>query len=834
MNIELFISNKLCDLGNSDLAITLKRQFLNPVELHTKDAQKSYDITLPATTTNNEIFGYKNVEEVGDKFRIYDNVKLYVGGVLILDGKFMLSEITRNGYKGNLGVPVRKTAKDIFGHTVMSEAGEWLINDFKGFESMSYYNQKENAECIFPLVLYGLLPKEEQGRGEYSDKDLIDSSVRLGLDDFPPSVNCIEMLKRIFNNQGYNLTGTALVDERLNNLYVSYKNPSDYQLNWGSHGIRLKGSWKHYDDTRFSPFESWYTTNSDKYQFNLNIFNSTNHNYEILENLGGNISEVSRARSRGITLNIPYSGLYKVELNSNANIGDTVKINDRRIGVTGGNLNTAPMEIHLVRNLDKMLDEIDFNNKFAYENIDQNLDRINAKFPKPHKVNFIDPKQDSNLLCGFAFGKHGSNDYRNPMNDDFCNPIAIKGGLSWDFQDGEGTSYRAYSAVESPSYVLVNGDETRDFQVELENTNTHTQRHSDKNASGEVKQVVWLEKGDRLDLLLSTTYREMNISYRGISDYSIDYDIKLTPFQHEIEWLTMNDDGSSREPMYWNDEPSFIEGQIDLMKALPSEIKINDWIENFCKAFNLDLHNTGDGFSLDLKDRGTVRNTSKIIDLDNKASVQHASNLPLNSPYSYELGFTVDADEEGYYSTQDNGGGTFIADSEASNTITQTSSFSYNWFKTIREDKGGDETIDLPVITDKEIWMNDYDYKEMMNKTYFDKVQRFWYKAGTRELNTNDNEKMINALVSNEYNGAKRQRLDYRDKPNSIMRNFFILLRNDKNYTVVQCYLTPEEYSNLDISLARFNGDMYNIAEIDGYDPSGRRPATLKLIRKIL
>ena len=91
------------------------------------------------------------------------------------------------------------------------------------------------------------------------------------------------------------------------------------------------------------------------------------------------------------------------------------------------------------------------------------------------------------------------------------------------------------------------------------------------------------------------------------------------------------------------------------------------------------------------------------------------------------------------------------------------------------------------------------------------------------------------ALVSSSLDSSNILRLDYKNQPNTILTTYFNLLTNNENcYTTVGCYLTPEEYSNINNSIIKFNGDLYYIAEIDGYDPLGRRKATLKLIRKIL
>ncbi|WP_160111158.1 hypothetical protein [Dysgonomonas sp. Marseille-P4361] len=233
------------------MGITLKRVLIKPSELNLKDARKSYDISLPATVRNNEIFNYANVEETQGKFRIYGDARLYVDGVLILDGKFRLSEITRDYYRGNLGVPAPLTVKDVFGETKMTEnAPLWLpLKDFATSvnEVNEAANNGETTKCIFPYVLYGLLPKNLIGNSDAStDRDLWDESVNIRMQDMPPSINVINMLKHIFQTRGYGLSGTALSDPRLNKLYMSYKDDENYVQPWNygdQMAIKIKGKW---------------------------------------------------------------------------------------------------------------------------------------------------------------------------------------------------------------------------------------------------------------------------------------------------------------------------------------------------------------------------------------------------------------------------------------------------------------------------------------------------------------------------------------------------------------------------------------------------------------
>lgn len=278
---------------------------------------------------------------------------------------------------------------------------------------------------------------------------------------------------------------------------------------------------------------------------------------------------------------------------------------------------------------------------------------------------------------------------------------------------------------------------------------------------------------------------------------------------------------------------------INLIKFLPTEQKINDWLDNFSKAFNLSLIQTGrNAFELNIKQARSIAKSSLIIDLHSKTNVElNRVNTSLNLPSAYEIGFIINKEEQGYIESGEDGGGNFLTGNTSSQPLKQMSNFSYNWLKEITyEDYPEDKKIMLPVITDKEIWAvaSSRDYLQMMQKTYTNNAQRFWYKGDNFSIRHywDGGDTLDFALVTN---STKSMELNYKDRPTSILKNYFtIFVNNNTNYTEVRCYLTPEEYSNINNSLIQLNGDLYYIAEIDGYDPLGKNKATLKLIRKVL
>lgn len=887
MNIELYIANRLCDLEKSDLSIRLKRQFINPSELNTKDAQKSYTISLPSTPTNDEIFRYSNVEETEGKFSIYPDARLYVNNILILEGKFRLTEITRDSYKGNLGVPAPLTAKDVFGEMKMNEAGEWLVEDFTGLESISEYNKKTNPKCIFPYALYSTLPYNLD-----NTNNLGQSPDKLEITDFPPSTNCIQLLKKLFEHTNYKLSGNALDDELLKNLYVSYRNPAEYQMPFNYKKVVLEGKWsnfyspgraerqckvlphpyaKRYEDTKGKDKD-----HQDHNFIACNLFQADNFTYRIIEDSSKQVKIISNNK---IEYKVPKNGLYKIKLDSHfsfrQNEISTITTEDRD-GAKNNivdykkykndykrDLKNVSLELKLVRSENESFDleKATMDNYF----IDFNKDYRERNYPDPNllphgtNTHFIDKSKNPYLISGFTWGRPTHDNYhsdkititenqetdnfhyfqipeyvnKNQPMDEACNIIAP---LYSEDSFSEGYPKTTISAIYSPGYVKNENEEKAKYKVDLINANNRVIANNRAlSGEGELSQIMWLNAGENITIL-TVMDRARDIDW---IHHDIYFTLEIEPFSSNQSWLTDKMDAttsSSKEPIDFLTPVDFLLDSMNLIKFQPSEIKIDDWISNFCKAFNLELLHTGKNqFELNIKNHnGLNKATSKVIDLDKKANVWHATNENMSLPSSYDLGFTINTSEQGYSKSFnkkeiEDGGGKFPTGSNEPKTIKQTSNFSYCWYETLP--KAGKQ---VPNLTEKEVWEPGKSEKEANAKKFFNSAQRFWYHTNnTQEVKLYGNTPVDLALVSNTYKGDKTLELNYEDKPNSIMRSYFMLLTNERNYTSVECYLSPEEYSDLGNSYIKFNGDLYIVAEADGYDPMGKSKTKLKLIKKM-
>lgn len=405
--------------------------------------------------------------------------------------------------------------------------------------------------------------------------------------------------------------------------------------------------------------------------------------------------------------------------------------------------------------------------------------------------------------------------------------------------------------IQIGSEDVIDWELTNKYKIDLDNAPANFARRGQFNdapadgnwyAQGSSNAVVWLNAGELITIASVSSegrYRRNGMhSTFGLASHEILYDLSIQPFRANADWLKVALNGNGTAAMDWNDPVNFDTDSINLVGFLSADVKTDDFIDNFCKAFNLRLSQLdADTFSLDVKQSKTAV-SNQYINLDKIASVRDRVNTPLGLPSLYKIGFTVDVEEEGYVVSGDDGGGQFETGVTEENVVEQKSNFSYNWFKEItKTETGGDVVIPLAVISKADVWATTMPYPEAMRKRYTDQPTRFWYFAGllndlgaTFEFNGDD---IHIARVSNEIPALSI--LNYKNQRYTILDNYFtILINGSSHYTELEGFLTAQQYEQLDGSiLAMFNGDLYYIAELGGYDPAAKNKTKIKLIRKI-
>lgn len=678
--------------------------------------------------------------------------------------------------------------------------------------------------------------------------------------------------------------------------------------NYGYHGrIRLKGEWSNVSNRRLGVDQlerGVYETSQDDGAelYACDLFDCNNTAITEKDDPGGNVlySEVTDSNNRTwarTQIKIPATGYYKIRLTVNTRLERADAAWDDVTGIRFAGALGSRSGYDYMRSAVKLLRDRktgDFgisssrmDGTLYKDNLPQNNVGDMIKYmpayrgPESGSVVFVDLVQNENHVAGFQCGKRDSDDViPDPtpntsggymLDDNTAKVTAAKPAVSWDRSRTGDTRNRL--AINSPGYnkCALPGDSaegsgdtfvwkrTNRYACDILNApDSYIKRgyfdgvaaDEKYNSEGELNCVVWLEAGELLTLADVSDIGEMRYNlfrYRGWVSKTVSFELNITPFRTEAEWFKIDESGTQipNAVMNWNDTVNFDTDSIDLVKFLPADMKTDDFIDNFCKAFNLQITQADENtFSLNVKQtRAAVSNL--FINLDNLASVRNRSNTPLGLPSLYKLGFTVDREEEGYVesidpqtNTGDDGGGEYRTGVTGGAVIEQKSSFSYNWFKDITYTVGGSNIVfPLAVISKHEVWTGELSYPDAMQKRYPNQALRFWYYDGllndTGATFKFNHRNLKIAKVSGELPGLSI--LNYKNKKLTILDNYFTLLINgSSHYTEVEGYLTPVQYEALNGAImAMFNGDLYYVAELMGYDPMGRNKTKIKLIRKI-
>lgn len=248
--IEIYIDNKLVDLG--DKSIVLQKEFTDEVENIPTEVEYSYTISLPTTMNNKEIFSFADTFDVSEKFKRLYNAELYVDGVLILNGKFKMTSIERDSYKGNIYSPKRQTISEILGDKNMSEIAPHMkpMNNLADFSNTNtnicnlatigdkyelWKLQWKDTPSVFdnhvvyPYMLYSLPPhvlEETPIDQSIYEQNLQYGKHNINEDNVFPAFNVVSVLKDMFKSEGYNLVGNVIdgnMKDFFNGLYQTFQ-----------------------------------------------------------------------------------------------------------------------------------------------------------------------------------------------------------------------------------------------------------------------------------------------------------------------------------------------------------------------------------------------------------------------------------------------------------------------------------------------------------------------------------------------------------------------------------------------------------------------------------
>lgn len=496
-----------------------------------------------------------------------------------------------------------------------------------------------------------------------------------------------------------------------------------------------------------------------------------------------------------------------------------------------------------------------------------NVGYIMPSFPSNNIMGY-DPSVSPIFICGFtSMGNE---------NDGGCAAV-IKNGYSWSPM----TSEKYYSFYVQDGYYKAkttigsDGLPTWDYQM----TPPHTQSKYEGNhgnnqcngitmnyftynnytINGKIQCIVKLNKGDKLQLLgVQRNYEHDydQINYKVESEYHLMIEAYSPKSYDELMWAHYN----------WNDESQF-DKNLNLANFFNKEKKVSEWIQNAADAFNLEFIQDGNSVEINTKKKYSFGKTA--VDIDDRVNSKDAESSKIDYPRTMAVKYKIDKDEWGFErSAVANAGGdetildrdgwekyadsgytviTLNDDTYVTSKSEKSLQFAYTWywdFNWYEVDADGQQNpyrdpvvLNIPCISKFEYMVDGYGYDEAMKHDGYGLAQRFWYRPTPTECfvytETYPKERISIYTTANKYNEVN---LSYKDSERSLLSEYFnISAYLSSNYVTVDVYLTPIEYNRLrNGALCRFDKDLYEVVEIEGFDATGGEPTTLKLMKRTI
>lgn len=233
--LDLYINGSHADTPTG-FSLRMNRTVSDPSRINGGSAEYSFSFNLPASPANNVIFGFANALPSQGKFMKRYSAKVMTGGKKIFDGDLTLTafDAVSQEYTCNLVSIKVNTVEDIFGDMTLKDL-EWYI-PYEGGPTINSLNADSSSEVCFPLVAYGVFEKDpvfsDEVADDYTDRLILDDTVRWYHETFYPSMNVLSLVRRLFAQKGYTLQGDVLDDEVLRNMYCSVSLANDQPLEY--------------------------------------------------------------------------------------------------------------------------------------------------------------------------------------------------------------------------------------------------------------------------------------------------------------------------------------------------------------------------------------------------------------------------------------------------------------------------------------------------------------------------------------------------------------------------------------------------------------------------
>lgn len=429
----------------------------------------------------------------------------------------------------------------------------------------------------------------------------------------------------------------------------------------------------------------------------------------------------------------------------------------------------------------------------------------------------------------------------------------IKNGYSWS--NASSIENKVMANVSGLTAVMVNGSKkptnygANTYPNAPANRYTSFDKEIGRGFSGETYCLVWLEKNDRVEPVV------IQRDFGDTQKYDVDVTLDLT-----IEAFSDRSNYQLRADNIGYNSPIEFPSQLNLCNFTNQETKVSDWINNVLTAFNLELSIEGNIATIDINKSIRNSNITYAVDLNDRVSPYECESQYIDYPKELSVKYQINTEEWGFeqsvpedkidlddWEKYGDSGYTVIQlndDTYETSTQSTQTSFSYTWYDTFNwyyVNSSGTQSstpsqIRLPVIELSQYMADGYGYEDAMQHDGYSLTQRFWFRQGQylRGIYLADHmhELVELTIPTNQWAGVN---LSYKDSETSILTNYFDAVPMlSSNYVNIEVYINPDEYNSISNgAMVHMDSDLYYVAEIDGYDPTGTNPTGLKLVKKV-
>lgn len=437
----------------------------------------------------------------------------------------------------------------------------------------------------------------------------------------------------------------------------------------------------------------------------------------------------------------------------------------------------------------------------------------------------------------------------------------IKNGYSWSKLDAD-----LYTLMYNQSgYQRLDGTQNNYIYTNTSlNQNTYPDApqcvfsQTNNGFTAKIYGLVYFKKNETLKLL--ALHRDYNTTAGTEVNYNTSGTIKLS-----IEAASHRSYSELKADGYGYNSNVEYSTNLKLSNFLNKEKKISEWVQNIIDAYNLEVTQDGKNVFINTKKKFN-RDIPTAVDIDDRVNSSDAEATRIDYPASMAVKYKIDTEEWGaensvvekYGQSAMNepdwqkyidSGYTVIPlndDAYVTSKSEKQLQFSYTWYDNFYyfgtgERTSGNETplstLRIPVISKYSYMIDGYDYEESMKHDGYGLTQRFWFRptATTSSVMTMTYpSESVQIYVPKNYQDTSLN-LSYKTTEPSLLSQYFnITPYLASNYVEVEAYLSPEEYKMIkNGAMVHFDSDLYIPVSIEGFDPGGNNPTTLKMMKKL-